>query len=817
MFTRMKTGLALAAVVSGLMTGCLEESSRDPNPEGPVGPLDARAQGLSGASSRGREFWLAFPGNYQPTAVLTLFIAGDTAATGQVHVPGQGFTSDFSVTPGQVTAVVVPSSVAQVAIDGVEPKGIQVTASADISVYGLNRLQETTDAFLGLPTVSLGTEYVVQAFPNVNVINGSQFSVVATEDATQVTITPASPVGSHAAGVPFQVSLNKGQTYQLRSTLPALSDVSGTLVQATRPVAVFGGHQCANIPTGNIYACDYVVEQLPPTSTWGRRFVTVPLASRLNGDTFRFAAAKDGTQVSINGAVVAQLQRGQVFQTNIQGSASITANQPILVAQYSNGSSFDGVPSDPFMMLVPPYEQFTTQYTVTTPSSGFAQNFANILVPNDIVAQVTMDGALIPANRFQAIGTSGFSGAQLPIALGAHHLSAPRPFGVLLYGFNSFDSYGYPGGMVLAPIAQVSTLTLSPREGTSVVGNLYCVTATVRDDANQPLGGVRVDFTASGVNSAAGSVNTAPDGTAEFCFTGTAPGADAVTASIGALTDQVQVTWLPPNTPPIVDAGPDQEGLVSQQLTLHGSASDPDGDPLTYSWSYVAPPGVHCTFGSPSAPVSTLQCDAAGTVTVSLTANDGTTTTTDTAQVVLNWASELTMCGMPRYTNQTSIKACGWGTAGRSSASITSAFFTVDGGAPIPITPDLGGGYITTQLHLTEGTHVVRLTIVDSLGYVTWREQTVSADYTPPSLLILSPTEEETQPTPLVTMVIQEQDASPTTVVTQWTVTENVPAGTHVLRHTVDLVNRGGSLVHVRATDAAGNTSERVVRVNVAY
>ncbi|WP_426749850.1 Ig-like domain-containing protein [Myxococcus sp. Y35] len=813
---RMKAGLALAAAVSSLMMGCVEESSRDWAPEGLANKDDARVHGLSKATSRGREFWLAFPGNYQATAVLTLFIASDTATTGQVRVPGQGLSFDFSVTPGQVTAVALPSSVAQVAVDGVESKGIHVTAGADISVYGLNRLLQTTDAFLGLPTASLGTDYVVQAYPNVNVLNGSQFSVVATEDATEVTITPASVVGNHAAGVPFHVALNKGQAYQLRNTGAAPSDVSGTLVHATRPVAVFGGHQCANIPDGTTIACDYLVEQLPPTSTWGRRFVTVPLATRLGGDTFRFAAARDGTQVSLNGAVVAQLQRGQVFQTNIQGPASITANEPILVTQYSNGSGFDGIPSDPFMMLVPPFEQFAAQYTVTTPSSGFRSNFANIVVPNDVVAEVMLDGALIPASQFQAIGASGFSGVQLPVALGAHRLSAPQPFGVMLYGFDAYDSYGYPGGMALAPVAEVSTLTLSPREGVAVVGDLYCVTATVRDAADRPLAGVRVDFASSGVNSALASVNTTADGQAEFCFEGTAPGEDAVTASIGSVTDQVLVTWTKPNAPPIVDTGPDLEGMASQQLTLQGSASDPDGDPLTYAWSYVAPPGVHCTFGSPSAPVSSIQCDGAGTVTVSLTANDGTATATDSAQVVLGWASELTMCGLPRYTNGTSIKACGWATAGGSSTGIVSAYFTVDGGAPIPVMPDAGGGFVSTQLHLTEGTHVVRLSVVDALGHVTWREQTVSADFTPPVLVILSPTEQETNPDPVVSMVIQQQDASPATVVTQGIVMEDVPAGSNVLRHTVNLVHRDWSLVHVRATDAAGNTTEVVARVYVA-
>jgi hypothetical protein len=39
-----------------------------------------------------------------------------------------------------------------------------------------------------------------------------------------------------------------------------------------------------------VYACDHLVEQLPPVNQWGRQFVTMPLATRSGGDTFRILA-----------------------------------------------------------------------------------------------------------------------------------------------------------------------------------------------------------------------------------------------------------------------------------------------------------------------------------------------------------------------------------------------------------------------------------------------------------------------------------------------------------------------------------------------
>jgi IgGFc binding protein/Bacterial Ig-like domain (group 1) len=511
-------------------------------------PVAAHAES-PGLTNAGTEFWLGFPTNYDEGAQQWLYVTGSTATTGTVTIPGASYSETFTVTPGKVTSVKLPadSEMAPTVSDGTEEKAIVVTAAAPVVVYGLSDRIYTSAAYTALPSNVDGTSYTVLAYGNS--YWNSEFSVVATQNDTEVTITPSvegGELGTRPAGVPYTITLNQGQQYQLRAS-HSEQDLTGTTITSTAPVSVFGGDQCANIPSADYSACDFVVQQDVPDAAWGTSFLSEPLKTRSGGDYFELVADHAETEVKLNGTPIATLNAGEHYAQEVEGAAEWTSSKPIELTQDSNSDTYDDTTGDPSMMILPPYQQFETQYTVTTPGESETawENYVNLVVPKSEVGQVAIDGIAVPATEYNPIGSSEFEGVQVDLASGSHVITGNgKPFGAFVYGFGLYNAYGYYGGMSLAPVAEVTKVTLEPATETALVGTEKCVTATVTDQNGNPLPGVRVDFVVTGENSAEGSVFAESGGKATFCYIGAKLGQDTITGSVGSINGSAAKRWV---------------------------------------------------------------------------------------------------------------------------------------------------------------------------------------------------------------------------------------------------------------------------------
>ena len=429
--------------------------------------------------NKGREFITGLMPNPLGSVTASVQLTSDvaTAVTIQYPVQSPSFSQTVNLTPGQVTIVNLPSGTHLGWSAGlVRNNAVRLSAPDEFVAYAVNRATFTSDAAMVLPVDALGTSYIVATYQGSRAHSGdrSQFLVIATFDGTHVTITPSQSVfipapGTNAApGVPFQVTLDRGQGFRAQAVF-SNGDLTGTVIEADRPVALLNGNLCTNVP-GTTTACDHVFEVAHPVRSWGTSALVANLPGRPGGSVYRILASVDGTEVSRDGVLQAALDRGQFLEVGpLAGNHEFTANNPIFVTQFMTGNSSPGaVLGDPAMVNVIPPDQYLDAYTfATVGGSQFVNHFLTIVAPSDSLAELLLDGSPVPAASFSAIGATGYSAAVLPLSEGSHTTSSPAPHGITVEGVNNFDSYIYPGGARLAFINQFcgdGSANLDPEE-----------------------------------------------------------------------------------------------------------------------------------------------------------------------------------------------------------------------------------------------------------------------------------------------------------------------------------------------------------------
>jgi hypothetical protein len=423
-------------------------------------------------SSEGTDFWIAFMTTVaDESAVCSLFISSQVAATGTVSnpYPGNAFSINFSVMPGVVTNIILPYWATISANNGyglIQPFGMHITTTQPVSVYGLSYVPFGSSALTFYPTPMLGTRYSLMARP-AGVPSSdwfSEFAIVATADNTTVWITPSTNANLawYAGIVSNIITLDQGNTFQINSSTWS-NDVTGTLISSDQPIAVFAGANGAYVPDANTVQGNPLVQEQLPEASWGTRVLALSFAGRTNGDSYRVLAATDSTAVTVvtaNGAVTNNLEAGHFFDTNLGGWVQFNANNPIQVAQFANGASFDNTHNeegDPLEMLLLPTGHYLTSYTIAIPDyvdelGDPFETFVNVILPQSAILATTMDGEVITnvvaITNFVQIGTSGYSGARVSVSNGSTHtITSSHPLELQVYGFGYYDAYGYIGGL----------------------------------------------------------------------------------------------------------------------------------------------------------------------------------------------------------------------------------------------------------------------------------------------------------------------------------------------------------------------------------
>lgn len=109
-----------------------------------------------------------------------------------------------------------------------------------------------------------------------------------------------------------------------------------------------------------------------------------------------------------------------------------------------------------------------------TTAEQFFLNAFNIVIKEDGLSSLFLDDSRINQNLFTRIHTTDYFYASIPVDINSSHTvysENATPFGIIVYGFGHYDSYGYPGGLALADVSMermVTVTTADPVDITAV-------------------------------------------------------------------------------------------------------------------------------------------------------------------------------------------------------------------------------------------------------------------------------------------------------------------------------------------------------------
>ena len=431
-------------------------------------------------STVGTEFWVGFmdnnripPSNGGSGApdFAVLIITANEDADGSIEYLGR--TANFSLNAGQQYTLRVPSEDLDLLHRSsavTQNKGIYISSTGKIAVHAYNERFRSADGTVILPVSALGTDYFITSHYetltanvnfNGNINDESTLLVIATENDTEVEITPSvGNIGGGPAGAPYTIRLNRGQSYQLK----AKADLTGSRVRVIgadanecKKIAVFGGNKWTSV--GNCgEANDHLFQQAYPVNTWGSSFVHVALSGRTSGELVKVLAAEDGTEVRVNGALEGTIDQGEwlPLEFGINEHGKIETSKPASVSVFSKSQACNeptapgSTTGDPFMITYSPSEQFLKQLTfISLDLPSIVNHYVNVVVRAGTQDGTILDGQNVGGRFFPLPGDPNFLYARINISQGVHRLTNPDGFAAYAYGFGELESYGYAAGAAL--------------------------------------------------------------------------------------------------------------------------------------------------------------------------------------------------------------------------------------------------------------------------------------------------------------------------------------------------------------------------------
>lgn len=382
--------------------------------------------------------------------------------------------------------------------NGGRGQAFHLETSAPIIAYDMFPYGGASSAFpsasLLLPTSAWGTNYVaVDGYATSARMAGMgifpYMQVIASEDDTTINLLPKTTLvggpglADAPVGAQYTTKLSRGEFFQFTQK----DELNGTVVESDHPIAVVGGNQAADVPNGKISG-DTLHQQLPPVALMGNAYVATRYRDRRStNDTnleivpWRILGIVDGTQLTYDPPIdvaPTTIGAGELVEFQAPGPFVVRSQDdkhPIYVASYmtagelapyhvGTSESATSGRGDPDFVNVVPLDQYLSNYVFLTDPTFGNTNLVFVRSAKDGAKDVTLD-CLGPVTGWQRVGSSDYEMARVDLVFlgqpvgncsnGAHRATSDAPFGLTVWGFDDWASYGYVAGMAAKQLNDV--------------------------------------------------------------------------------------------------------------------------------------------------------------------------------------------------------------------------------------------------------------------------------------------------------------------------------------------------------------------------
>lgn len=352
-------------------------------------------------------------------------------------------------------------------IQNANKMSIHIESDEEITVLGHNQAKWSSDGMLVYPTKALGKKYILACYssiPEFSTHRASHFSIVATEDNTNINIKPSTALAMTDTNE-LSINLNKGEVYYVRAKfIDGREDLTGTELEGNKNFAVFSGVERTSVPYGGFNSRDYLVTQMSPFETSGIEYFVTPFQNNSFEDIhskFRVIAYYDDTEVYLNDNYYKTLNQGEFFEADIDKAYYVKTSKTSYVYSIRR-SGFEDIfgnqeTGDPFLLVNPPIQQFYQTYKminfqayerngINTVNEIYSEHYITIVLHQKSIASTLLDFKPLPNLNFQQIYNTEYYYAHIPVNVGTHLISSADPILCYSYGYGYANSYGSVGG-----------------------------------------------------------------------------------------------------------------------------------------------------------------------------------------------------------------------------------------------------------------------------------------------------------------------------------------------------------------------------------